>query len=578
MRTISSLLFTTAVVLTSLSLCAQDPVRITKEEIQLENALIDAELQLVLEEYEDAELAYSKVLQQADDNAAAHFGRARALTEMDRKDDALKSFEQALTYDPDNEWYYLALAQYQESLQEDQAAARTYKRLVEKAPDRPQYMIDLAYAQLRSGDLRTGTATLETYEDTYGPQPQSTSRLMDLYLHTDDEKKAIRVAQRYLDLKPNDTSIAMQLAEYQHAQGRKTEAAELYERILRVDPDHTAASLALASISSGKSSSDDPLQELYAILENPSMELDPKVKQLIPYVEEFVSGNPRDSQGSSESKNARDLGPSLARATEILLKAHPYDAKSYAIAADVQTQLGDFPSAIENYEKSLELKSTNYQVWEQLLYLYRDQYQYDRMHDLAQEALDYFPTKAEIFLLAAYAAYHYERDVSLALDLLEEQYIMTSRRPVERYHGCLLAARAYAYEGDLASAKQKIEQAQSIESDAAASHIEMAALQLAGTQPADALKTLTAHQAIDMSRYHEIRGLALYQLSDPAASGAMQQAIDLQADPAIWISWGDALYAAGDKAGAVEKWEQAQAALPYESSIVQDKITSASKS
>ncbi len=566
MRLIHITLSTAILFCTSFTLSAQDPVRITKEEIDLENALIDAELKLVLEEYEEAEQAYSEVLRTAQDNAAAHFGRARALTEMDRKDDALRSFEKAINYDSDNEYYYLALAQYQESLPDDQAAASTYERLIVVAPDRPQYRIDMAYAQLRSGDLRGGTATLETYEQEYGPQPQSTSRLMDLYLHADDEKKAIRVAQRYLDLKPNDTAIAMQLAEYQHAQGRTAEAAALYERILSVDPDHTQASLALASITSGTSASDDPLQELYAILGNASMELDPKVKQLIPFVEKFVR------------KDAKELGPSLARATEILLQAHPYDAKSYAIAADVQTQLGDMSAAIQNYEKSLELKSTNYQVWEQLLYLYRDQYQYDRMHDLAQEALDFFPTKAEIFLLAAFAAYHYERDVSLALDLLEEQYIMTSQRPVERYHGHLLAARAYIYEDEMDAAKGHIQRAQAIESEAAASHIEMAALLVAQSDGEAALDVLASHPAEDMARYHEVRGLALYEQGDPAAAATMQRAIDILADPAIYITWGDALFASGDKAGALAKWQLAQDALPYESSVVQDKIKSASRS
>jgi tetratricopeptide (TPR) repeat protein len=70
-------------------------------------------------------------------------------------------------------------------------------------------------------------------------------------------------------------------------------------------------------------------------------------------------------QGVDSSKLKEGL-----QLAQLVIQAHPDEAKAYALQADMYSQAGQLDSALMDYNKAVTLDSTRYTVWYQLMWIY----------------------------------------------------------------------------------------------------------------------------------------------------------------------------------------------------------------
>ena len=127
---------------------------------------------------------------------------------------------------------------------------------------------------------------------------------------------------RLIEKFPQKTGYRHLLATFYEQINEKRKARDVYEEILRLDPDDARAKIALAGEAKG---SDDIrfLNSLKPVFENPDVEIDVKIKEILPYVSMLA--------GQGE----KSLGTTLLGLTSILEKVHPGDAKTWSVLGDV---------------------------------------------------------------------------------------------------------------------------------------------------------------------------------------------------------------------------------------------------
>lgn len=545
----------------SISAIAQGPTRVEVLEIQTEEKLIAAQTDFLLQNYDKAIEGYDAVLELDAQNDVAMYEKARCYAALDRVDDADKFFDRAITMNPSNAWYYLTYAKYKEDALQFPAASEIYRRLSQQFPAEPDYHISLAFSELKAGNLKQAAQALEDHKKLLGPTEENTLRLFDIYKRTKDYDKTEEVMQDYLSAFPDNTTILLQYANHKASRNQDAEAKKLYGRILQIDPEHSQASIQYAAIGRESQPEDEQITVLKTALANSTVELDDKIKQLIPFVEKFVQ------------EDKAELGPALLEATEILVQTHPYDAKSYAIAGDVTAQLGEVDQAISYYEQTIELRNTNYQVWEQLFYLYHETYNFKAITDKSDQALSLFPNKAQLYYLSA-RAFAQMNDHEEALYLVDENIYMTGRTPAAQYRALLLKAEILSKK-DPKSAEQLALKAIEINSDAPAAHRVLALSQIT-SDAKKALEILKAHPEPSSAEYYHILALTQAQMnSGTQAEAHFQKALELQDSPLIHMAYGDYLAESGQSDQSQIQWTRAAELLPYKDPKLQEKIKQA---
>ena len=541
------------------SIIAQGPTRVEATEINIEEALISAQLQFIIEEYEKALLAYDAVLTLDPANDVAFYERGRTYAKLKREDDADKSFEQAIRINPNNEWYYLGYAAYKEELLKFPDATKIYNDLCLQFPDNADHKMTLAFTHLKAGNVNEAITALQAYQEIKGPTEESSIRIFDLYKQSGKSKDAIRALENHLSVFPASTKALLALANFQKENGDKEKAGDNYRKILSINPDHTEASLALADLQGQGTKDNDQIANLKNILKNPSMDLDLKIQKLIPYVEQYVLGSDKS------------LEPSLIESAEILLETHPYDAKTYAIAGDIYSETGDKKRAIQHYEKTIELKNSNYIVWEQLMYLYKETHDYKSLVNQSQRAIDLFPNKTDLLYLSALASAKMD-DPDESLYLLKEYFLIVASKPADTYRGLLLKARAEAAGNDVKAAQQSVTKALSINTEAPAAHTCAAEL-LLETDPKESLSILHLHPDENSEEYLLALARAFAQMNRAEkAENSFAQAIQKTDSPEIREQFADYLVSQNRLSEALEQYQIAQTSLPYKRKALEQKI------
>jgi tetratricopeptide (TPR) repeat protein len=136
------------------------------------------------------------------------------------------------------------------------------------------------------------------------------------------------------------------------------------------------------------------------------MDIDTKVKTLLSYFPQF------------EKPEIRAKAEELSA---LLVKAHPQEAKAYALYADVLYQQRKLTEAKFAYKKALELNSQVYLIWEQLLNIELNLNEAAEAVKDGEDALSIFPNQANLYFLTALAyiqTQKHEKAISYLKDAL----------------------------------------------------------------------------------------------------------------------------------------------------------------
>lgn len=545
-----------------LSAQVNNKTRPTAAQVALEKKLIEGEKYTFLGDWEKAEPIFRSILEEDVQNSAACYQLSRTLLATGKTADALTYIRKAERIEPDNEWYLLMESDIHEKIGDLHATVDVYDRLLQLRPKKPQYYEMMISLCKRASQPDRLLRTLDQYEALVGVSESITRNRFETLDGLGRTEEAMEAIRRLTDVFPLNIEYKYLAASYAKKTGHEDIAFGYYKQILDLNPDDTRARLALAAAEKKEGDKASYLQSILPVISNPSIELDIKLEELIPYVLEYAK--------------AKDpgLGSALQEVIQQLVNAHPREAKVYAIQGDILSQAGKDAQAITSYKQATTLNDNVYAVWEQLIALLLNQREYDDLLVQAGKAIDIFPNQGYLYYASGFA-YYKKKQLTDAKDMLNQALIMTGKNTGQKINVLNLLGMVHDELGDVDKSVTAFESSLSINPRHPETlayyalslsrrivHSERA-IEMADQVMKDGPKSGWIQQILAETYYN--------QQQYDKANLSMQYAVDQGTDGAGYNLSGDILIKLGKKEEALAMWQKA-IDKGYMTSIVQRKM------
>ena len=545
-------LLTLILLLPTLVIFAQTK-RTTEAVVNIEKVFIEATREKILGNYENAAVLFKEVLRQDKVNHAAAYELSRLYDVLDKDDKALQSIKMAIALDGSNEWYQMFLADVHQKQGDNLESAKLYEKLAKSNPTVEYYYSKWAYFLVRAKEPEKAVKVYNIMEKKYGINPEYSRKKKTLWFSVGDHKKAAEEIKRLIKSAPQNIDYRLDLAEFYEQIGDQENAKKTYAGIIEIEPENAVAKIALAGDMKKQGRDDSYLSSLKPVFQDANVNIDVKIKELIPYVHKIASDN-----------SDTELTNTAIELADILEQVHPTEAKSYSVHGDLLYYSGKERKALEKYNKTIELDQSIFTVWEQIMYIHALSDELDELIDVSERAMDYFPNHAKAYYFNG-IGYNQKAKHKEAKSSLEQALIMAGKNNELKVDIYKNLGEAYFYLKKYDQSFDAYEKALAMNPDAA-NVLNDYSFFLSQKSGGDLDKAknliekankLSPNNAVVQDTY----ALVLYKLKDyKSAKSWIEKAIANGGaqHPAILEHYGDILYQMDDKDNAILQWQKSK--------------------
>ncbi|WP_235297489.1 tetratricopeptide repeat protein [Portibacter marinus] len=351
----------------------------TESDIAAQDLLIAAKKEVLLGDLEEAVKIYKRLLEEHNEIAAA-YELSRIYVKNDDFSTALTYAQRAYDAEPSNQWYLIQLTDLLSLNNNDEEAAKLYEKYTQEDPLNEYHYLQASYHYLKADQPKDAIKILDKLEENRGITEEIIQRKFEIYDVMGKEKDALKELEKLSEMYPSETRYLHNIAGYLRSMDKESDANKVMTRILEIDPDDETA--LLFSKSSGKNKDANYLRSLVPVIKDQRIDLDKKVIELIPYLQEFAN--------TSED----ELGQSLLDITLIMDEIYPKNAKVKSILGDIYFYSQKLENASEAYAASVDIDKSIWTVWSQL-FLTLDLIQdFKTMREYSEKAIDVYPNQA----------------------------------------------------------------------------------------------------------------------------------------------------------------------------------------
>ena len=356
-----------------------------KEKLNFEMFFFNGLRQKALGNLEAAAEEFQKCIRIDGSKAAPMYEMAMLYQSFSQYEEALFFIESASAIDKHNHWYKQLQAQLCVSNQKYTQAIQVYRSLLKEQPGNEEWHFQLASAYLLNNQLHKAIEVYNDMEEYVGVDEMLIMQKQRIYLELGDKKNAKSELEKWMKSEPQNPQPYGILAEQFLLEGNQEKAIEMLEGILKIDPDNGKAFLTLSDLYRNNGKAEKSLETLKKAFVSSQLGIDAKMRVLLTYYD--IS-----ALDSSLKKEAFEL-------VNILIKAHPGDAKPHTIAGDYYYREGNFLEAKKAFEKALEFDQSRFPIWRQLLIICFDLKAYQEVVDQSEKAMELYPSETVTYLL-----------------------------------------------------------------------------------------------------------------------------------------------------------------------------------
>ncbi len=529
---------------------AQEVKRTSEEEVSTQKVFIEANREKILGNYENAAYLYQEVIKRDAKNHAAFYELARIYDVLDKDSEALTAIQQAIKYDDSNMWYRMFLGDVYEKKGAYKDAAKVYEDLSKDDPNLDIYFHKWAYYLVKAKDPSRAIKVYDDLEKRIGISEEVSQKKHRLYLGQGNSKKAAIELNNLIKAYPSQVSYRYALASFYEQTTQLDLAKKEYSKILEIDPNDTRAKIALASSSKGGSKDVAYLQSLKPIFEKGDLDIDYKIKELMPYISKVVENNDTE------------LANTALELTDILARVHPNEAKSFSAYGDLLYHTGQKEEALSKFQKAIELDDSVFPIWEQVMYIALEINDNSLLDKYSMDAIDLFPNQAMAYYFQGIAQSN-KKAYKKAISEYQQALMMSRKKPFLQFDLFHRLAKAYFQTKAFDKSFKSFEDALALNpkepnllSDYSF-HLAFVDKNLDKAKDMAALANeLVPNQAVFQDTY----GFVLFKRKEYSESKTWLNkalASDGEKSPAILEHYGDLLFATNDKVNAVRYWKKA---------------------
>ena len=350
-----------------------------ERQVKLEATLIEAEKQLILENYTKAAELFQVALDLDPDNGGANFKLAELLTKQGHSSDAMPYAEAALDSDRSNKYYFLLCAEIYKSLGQFDKAAELYDEMITTISGTESYLFDLAIIYQYRGDLDLALETYKKAEDIYGINEMVLREKQKIYFQKKDYVSLIADWDELIAENPDNSRYTIELAEFLINQGMLPEAKI---RLNAVTEDNIHIHLLKSQIAIKEGDTDEAMKITLDAFNAKSSDYRTKIQLLNGYQEFAITSE----QFATIIEMAEDMG-----------EMYPQQYEAQAYAGDVLYRMEKKQKALDFYSRAVKLNPSSFSVWQNILNIEAELNQYDSLIVHAEDALELFPNQALLY-------------------------------------------------------------------------------------------------------------------------------------------------------------------------------------
>ena len=324
------------------------------------------------------------------DDPAALYEKSRLLSAMGRDDEAYVLAQKSVTIEPKNKWYKMNFANMAMKMEKYDEYVKTYEELVKDYPDNLDFLSELAYAYYYTGDYENAVKQYHKIEEQVGINETLTNQIVNLYTRLKQYDKVVAEYEKLIKTDPENTHYYAVLAEYCSKNNLPEKALWAYKQIETINPDDPFIHISLADFYRKQGDTLKSFEELKLGMANKQMDLDTKIKILVSYYPGQLT--------EEQQKQALEL-------SKILMNVYPDDPKAKSLYGSLLYQNEKYDEAAKIFKKVLAEDSTNYPMWEQLLFCEYNTKDYKELIKDAGTVTELFPNQPLPYLLQGLGYY-----------------------------------------------------------------------------------------------------------------------------------------------------------------------------
>ncbi|MBR06898.1 MAG: hypothetical protein CMP48_04355 [Rickettsiales bacterium] len=534
------------------------PIDVTElspgEKLKAETIIIDAERELILENYFKALELFKGALEITPNDAVVNFKIAEILTKNGDNSRALLYATKALELDDSNKYYLLLAAEIHKSLSNYKEATIIYQKMIDTIDGTEEYLFDLAILYQFQGEDEKALETYSRAEEVFGANEIVLREKQKIYLKNKDYEGLMKEWDKLIADHPGEDSYTVELAQFLIAHNMIDEAKERLEKL----KNNQQRDLLMSQIMLTEGNVGKALELAESTIKSPEIDSPSKLQILNSLLQNALS--------TEDFEKVMQLAESLA-------SQYPDTYEVQAYTGDVMFQLENQERARYYYLRAVEISPANYNTWQNILRIEANLNQYDSVIIHAERALEYFPNQAPLYYFCG-TGYLIKKQNKKAVQVLEQgkRYATNNQ----------LKTIMYGQIGDAYNSMKQYDKSyaayeDALEADPTNDHVlnnysYFLSLRSEKMDKALAMSSKLVELHPDNPTYLDTHGWVLYTLEKyEEALVYLRKAANLQDDGTVIEHYGDVLYKLGKVEEAVEQWKRASL-LNDASELINQKI------
>lgn len=369
-------------------------------------------------------------------DAASMYELARLYLLKENLVDATLYGEKSIAIDTLNSWYKQLLSNIYKFDNKLEKSKNVLEDLVRQNPRKVDFLEDLAFTYVQLGQDKKAIETLNLIERKLGINEQLSVQKQKLYQNLKNGDAAVEEIEKLINEFPYEIRYYAMLAELSLQNNLKPKALWAYSKIKELEPDNAYINISLSDFYLKSGDSLKAFEELKLGFANTKLEVDSKIQILLSYytVEQIFGDN---------NDHADEL-------VSILVSKYPLNQRVLSIKSEILYRSQKYPEAKKILLKILEIDSTQYSIWEQLLIIESGLGDIEILNAHSQKLIKQFPLQAIPYLFGGIAKFQLN-DFESAYKLFKDGIkLVVNNLP--------LKIQFYSFIGDTSHELDKIEE------------------------------------------------------------------------------------------------------------------------
>ncbi len=334
----------------------------------------------------EAEMLYQKCIELDPQDAASMYELARIYILNNNLAEAQIMAKMATEIDSTNTWYKLLLSNIYKIDKAYASSVGVLEDLVRQDPENLEFNKELAYNYVMIGENEKAIQLLNIIEGKVGVNEQISMQKQKLYTGLKMADSAIVEIEKLIKEFPLEARYYALLAELSLQNKFDDKALWAYSKIVELDPENAYIHISLSDFYRKSGNNSKALDELKLGFLNDELDIDSKIQIMLSYYtpeQIFEENNPE----------AFDL-------ITLLADKYPENTRILAIKSEVLYQARDFEKAHEILLKVVNIDSTLFASWEQLLITESALSDFESLKKNSQKVIRLFPRRPIAYLFA----------------------------------------------------------------------------------------------------------------------------------------------------------------------------------